>query len=201
MARHFFHSLRARLVLLVVLLGLPLLVLTLYDGWAQRQRDTERVEARGGAPRSPRGGTRGDGRGRGARAPHRPVEHRRGDRRRPWPLRGGGSGAFAQPLPRYTNLGLADRSGTVICSAVPMKSKVNIRDRRLLPGCPATRGLLHRHLSGGAHHRRAGDRLRLSVLDPAGAVQDVVYAALDLRSLHVVDRASAAACRGERSSR
>jgi PAS domain S-box-containing protein len=91
-------------------------------------------------------------------------------------------------FPQYANLGVADQNGNVICSALPMKTAVNIGDRTYFQ-----RAVQNRNFSTGDYQiGRITGQPQVSfgypILRPSGGVQGIVYAALDLGWLsHLVE--------------
>ncbi len=82
--------------------------------------------------------------------------------------------------PYYTNLGVALPNGDIVCSAIPLKSRVNIADRRYFRAALRSREFSVGEFQVGRVTGKPAINLGHPILDRNNAVQAVVYAALDL---------------------
>lgn len=178
-----FSSLRVRLLLLVLLAILPALGLILYTGWEQRRYAAS--NAYENALRLVRLASSDeaelirDGHDLLAGLAQLPAVRRRNS--------GACNAIFARLLiqyPRYSNIGATDAEGNVFCSAVPPNRPLNIGARTGF-----RRTLQARAFTVGAYQigritGRAMLPLNYPILDAAGQVQVVIYAALDLAWLN-----------------
>src|SRR5215468_4365511 len=179
MARVSLASLRTRLLLLVLLAALPALVLTLSTNLEERQlrkalvhedamrlsrlvsADYERLieEARQlvvSLARLP-----------AVRARHRPACH----------------ALFTDLLTQhasYANLGVIDADGQVLCSALPITDQVYLGDRVYFRHAVETRDFAVGEYQVGRITRKATVNFGYPVIDDAGQLRAVVFAALDL---------------------
>ena len=178
-ARPSFSSLRARLLLLVLLAVLPALGLVLFTTWEQRRQAKEAVQ--GDALQLAELVAADHQRLiEGARqllaALARLPEVRGQDRGRCSPL-------LADLLTQYrgyANLGVADTAGNIFCSAIPLARPVNASDRGWFQRALATRAFAVGEYQMGRITGRATVNFGQPVLDGQGRVQAVVFAALDL---------------------
>ena len=176
--RAWLASLRVRFVLLVLLALLPALGLLLYT--ASVQRDLAIAEAQEDARRLA---------GLAAADQARLVEgarqllvilaslpELRGD--------AGVCGAFLADLlaefPAYANLGVIAPDGNLTCSAVPPAGPTNLADRAYYQRAVETGGFAVGEYQIGRVTGKATLNCGYPVLDDAGRLQAVVYAALDL---------------------
>ncbi len=85
-----------------------------------------------------------------------------------------------QQHPNYVNLGAADPSGNVFCSAVPIQSPVNIADRTFFQRALQTRAFSIGGYQVGQITGAPVLHTSLPVLDEAGNVRAVIYISLSL---------------------
>ncbi len=179
MTRFSFSSLRVRLLLLVLLSVVPALGVVLYQAYEERR--LEKAQAQEDALRLAR---------IAAGEQERLIE---GGRQfldllaQLPPVRGGDrsacSGLSADLLrryPRYANLGAIGPHGDVYCSALPFKQPVNVADRAWFQNAVRTRDFAVGEYQIGRITGKATVNFGYPVLDEAGKVQAVVFAALDL---------------------
>src|SRR5215470_6548362 len=181
MARFFFASLRARLLLLVLLAVIPALVLALYTNLEERQLRKALVQ---------------EDAMRLSRLVSADYERLIEDARqlvvslaRLPAVRGRNRAAcnavFTDLLTQhssYVNLGVVDADGNVLCSALPIGDPVYFR--RALE----TRDFAVGEYQVGRITRQATVNFGYPVLDDAGDVRAVVFAALDLAWLSALAR-------------
>ena len=86
--------------------------------------------------------------------------------------------------PLYTNFGLADLQGDVICSAVPLDKPVNVADRTYFLGAMEARDFAIGEFQIGRITDKSTIGFGYPVLDADGRVQAVVVAAMDLSWLN-----------------
>lgn len=82
--------------------------------------------------------------------------------------------------PIYLNFGMADPSGRVVASGLPLAGDVNVADRSWFKESVATKGLGVGRYQIGRISGQPSVNFGFPVLDSAGVVESVVYAALDL---------------------
>jgi PAS domain S-box-containing protein len=82
--------------------------------------------------------------------------------------------------PYYANVGVADVHGDVYCSALPLQGRVNIADRSYFKDAVRTRGFSAGDYLIGRISGKAAQNFGYPILNAAGAVQGVVFVALDL---------------------
>jgi two-component system, cell cycle sensor histidine kinase and response regulator CckA len=186
-----FSSLRSRLVVLVVLAGVPAFALAVANMQIERQREM-REAGRNAATVAhllaiQKERTVGEARGilislaqvqRGA-----PLDAARGSdllRR------------IRAHYPDYANFGIADPRGDVINSAVPLGGPVNLGNTDFFRRTVATRDFAVGTYAVGRTTGRPVLRFGYPVLGDRGEVTGVVYASLDLDSLEVLDSGMAA---------
>lgn len=174
-----FSSLRTRLLLLVLLAVLPAAALILYTGWQER-RQTARAVQQNALQLARLASTEHEQLIEGAHQlllalAQLPT------------VRGKDAVAchvlFADLLkqyPRYANLGVIRPDGKVFCSALPVTDAVDLADRPYF-----RRALERREFAVGEYQigritQKASINFGQPVLDSAGRVQAVVFAALDL---------------------
>ncbi|MBI3063968.1 MAG: HAMP domain-containing protein [Deltaproteobacteria bacterium] len=179
MARLFFSGLRVRLLLLVLLAVIPALGLTLYTNLEERQLRRALVQEH--ALRL----------SRIVSADHeRLIEDARRlivalarlpavrDRNR-----AACNALFAELLTRhssYANLGVIDADGNVVCSGLPMTGQVYAGDRAYFRRARETRDFAIGDYQIGRITGKATLNFGQPILDDAGHVRAVVFAALDL---------------------
>jgi len=183
MARLSFSSLRVRLLLLVLLAIIPALGLILYTASEQRRLAATNVQE--GALRLARLASSDQGRLiDGARqlliglAQLREVRHHNSRACRAF---------FADLLkqyPLYANLGAVKPDGDVFCSALPFRGRINVADRTYFRRAVETRDFAIGEYQIGRVTGKATVNFGYPVLDQAGQVQAVVFAALDLAWLN-----------------
>jgi diguanylate cyclase (GGDEF)-like protein len=183
MARWSFHRLRNLLVLLVLLAVTPALVLILYT--ASEQRRVAAAQVQDEALRLARIASSQQQRFiEGARqllialAKRPDVRHARA---------GACTTAFADLLssyPFYANLGAIRADGTIFCSALPFTRPLSAAHRAYFQRAVATREFAVGDYQIGNITKKATVNFGYPVLDAAGAVQGVVFAALDLAWLN-----------------
>src|SRR5215831_2380270 len=187
MARFFFASLRARLLLLVLLAVIPALVLALYTNLEERQLRKALVQ---------------EDAMRLSRLVSADYERLIEDARqlvvslaRLPAVRGRNRAAcnavFTDLLTQhssYVNLGVVDADGNVLCSALPITDPVYLGDRVYFRRALETRDFAVGEYQVGRITRRATVNFGYPVLDDAGDVRAVVFAALDLAWLSALAR-------------
>src|SRR5262250_1727654 len=187
MARFFFASLRARLLLLVLLAVIPALVLALYTNLEERQLRKALVQ---------------EDAMRLSRLVSADYERLIEDARqlvvslaRLPAVRGRNRAAcnavFTDLLTQhssYVNLGVVDADGNVLCSALPIADPVYLGDRVYFRRALETRDFAVGEYQVGRITRQATVNFGYPVLDDAGDVRAVVFAALDLAWLSALAR-------------
>jgi signal transduction histidine kinase len=183
MTQHSFSSLRTRLLFLVLLAVLPAVGLTLYTAWEQR-REAALAAQREALRLAEIVSANHERLIEGARqllaGLARLPEVRRRDARACSPL-------FADLLkqyPGYANLGAIEPNGTLFCSALPSSRPVNVSDRAYVRRALETRTFAVGEYQVGRVTGKATVNFGHPVLDEAGRVQAVVFAALDLAWLN-----------------
>ncbi len=88
--------------------------------------------------------------------------------------------------PRYANLGAADAAGNVFCSALPLTPPVSIADRAYFRMAVERREFALGDYQVGRITGKASVNANYPVLDRAGQVQSVVFAALGLDWLNAL---------------
>jgi len=179
MVRRSRSSLRSRLLALVLLSVAPAWGLALYD--AHEEREQARAQVRAEALRLVElTAADEDGLVEGARsllvALAELPEVRRGDRAACDEL-------FADLLeryPLYANLGVADPSGDVVCSAIPLTQPVTIADRSYFRMAVQARDLSVGDYQIGRITGVPSVNFGYPVLTGAGRLRAVVFAAMDL---------------------
>jgi len=175
-------SLRLRLVLLILLSLLPLFGLALFSAVDRRGKDARAAKAR--ALDVARLAAAAQGR-RVAEARvlltslARTPEVTRGD--------AGTCGAYLAPLltsfSGFVNLGVATPAGEVVCSALPLRARVNVADRRWFREALRMRRFAVGNYQIGRITGQASVNFGYPLLDGRGRVEAVVFAALGLRGL------------------
>lgn len=84
----------------------------------------------------------------------------------------------------YANLGVAERDGSVACSAVPLRTQVNVADRPYFRQALATQRFAVGDYQIGRITQQPSINYAQPVLDEAGRAQAVVFAAQDLKWLN-----------------
>lgn len=173
------RSLRFRLFLLVLLAILPALGLTLYTGLQERQRDA--LDARENVLRLARLASRDQARF---------VEHGRellviladlpAIREQDVAACSTLFADLLKQYPQYVNLGMIAPNGRILCSGLPTDGALNLSDRLYFQRALQTRDFAFGDFQIGRLTGKATLGLGYPVLDAAGQVQSVVYAALDL---------------------
>src|SRR5262244_3172498 len=179
MARFFFASLRARLLLLVLLAAIPALVLTLYTNLEARQLRKALVQEH--AMRLSRLVSADyerlieDARQLVVSLARLPAVRDRN--------RTACNALFTDLLTQhasYANLGVIDADGNVLCSAIPITDQVYLGDRVYFRRAVETRDFAVGEYQVGRITRKATVNFGYPVLDDAGQLRAVVFAALDL---------------------
>lgn len=86
--------------------------------------------------------------------------------------------------PQYTNFGMADSNGKLLCSALPFHPGINIGDRGYFRRAKATRGFAVGEYQVGRINGKPAVNVAYPVLDAQGQVKGVVFAALNLDFLN-----------------
>jgi C4-dicarboxylate-specific signal transduction histidine kinase len=190
MARLSLSSLRIRLLLLVLLGVLPALGLTLYVSWeherqarAAVQHDALRLAELAAADHQ----RLIEGARQLLAALARLPDVRQASPACPR--------LFADLLTQYrsyANLGVADPTGHVVCSGVPLAGPASAADRAYFQRALTTRAFAVGEYQVGRITGRAAVNFGQPILDPAGHVTGVVFAALDLGWLNEFARRAAA---------
>ncbi len=174
-----FSGLRSRLVLLVVLASLPPVVLTLHIARQDRQRQTAALRQRS-QDMVKLAARKEDEMIAGTRQLLRAVAESSQVRSAQW----GNCNKLLRTLfadyPRYACLGVIKTNGDVAASAPLMTESVNLADRAFFQRTLATRDLSIGDYQIGRITGKPSFSLAYPVFDPAGQVQAVVFAALDL---------------------
>lgn len=175
----FFSSLRARLILLVLLAVVPALGVICYT--AQEQRRVASVEAQQNALRLARlVSANQDGLIEGARqlltalaqVPVVRASH-------PVPC-SAFLGDLLKAYPLYANFGVADPKGEIFCSGLPLKAPVNAADRAWFQRAVQTGDFAIGDYQIGRITGKATVNFGYPILDDRGQTQAVAFAALDL---------------------
>jgi predicted ester cyclase len=96
-------------------------------------------------------------------------------------------------FPLYANLGTIAPDGTLECSGIPSKEPVNLKDRDYFQRAVATRSFAVGEYEVGRVTKKPTLNCAFPIVDRNGAVQSVVYAAIDLSAMNKL--ASAAVLR------
>jgi HAMP domain-containing protein len=179
----FFHSLRLRMLLLVLLALLPARGLGIYTAWEMRR--SARAEALLDAKRiaqiaSSSGERLVEGTHQLLAALGRLPEVRTQNA-------AACSGLFADlltPYPFYVNLGAAKPTGDIFCSALPFDGVVNVADRTYFREAVAKHEFATGEYQIGRITGKAVIGFGYPVIDDAGRVTAVVFALLDLSWLN-----------------
>jgi signal transduction histidine kinase len=89
-----------------------------------------------------------------------------------------------QDNPLYANFGLADRTGDITCSAVPLDEPINIADRTYFVGALVARDFAIGEFQVGRVTGRATINFGYPILDDDSRARAVVFAAMDLSWLN-----------------
>ena len=84
---------------------------------------------------------------------------------------------------RYTNFGVADLNGTIICSALPMEKNINISDRKYFSQAIETQDFAVGEYQVGRVSLRPSINFGYPIRDENGKMTSVVFAAMDLARL------------------
>jgi HD-GYP domain-containing protein (c-di-GMP phosphodiesterase class II)/HAMP domain-containing protein len=90
---------------------------------------------------------------------------------------------YRDTYPTYLNLGVIDRQGFVVCSALPTVGRVNLGDRLYFRQVIATRQFAVGEYQIGRITQKATVNFGYPLLDSAGDVRAVLFAAFDLAAL------------------
>ncbi len=93
---------------------------------------------------------------------------------------------YRETYPAYTNLGVIDRRGNLVCSALPMPGAVYAGDREYFRHVIETHQFAVGEYQIGRVTYQAGLNFGYPVLDSTGDVRAVLFAALDLRGLSLL---------------
>jgi len=174
-----FSGLRFRLVLLVVLASLPPVGLTLHIARQDRQRQTVALR-RHTQDLVKLAARKEDEMIAGTRQLLRAVAESSQVQSARW----GNCAKLLRTLfadyPRYANLGVIKTNGDVSASALPLTNSVNLADRSFFQRALAKRDLSIGDYEVGRISGKPSLDLGYPVFDPAGHIQAVVFAALDL---------------------
>ena len=183
-----FSGLRFRLLLLVVLASIPPVVLTLHIARQDRQRQTAALRQRS-QDMVKLAARKEDEMIAGTRQLLRAVAESAQVRSAQW----GNATKLLRTLfadyPRYANLGVIKANGEVSASALPLTNTVNLANRSFFQRALSTRDLSIGDYQVGRITGKPSFNLSYPVIDPAGRVQAVVFAALDLDWLNGSDYA------------
>ena len=183
-----FSGLRFRLVLLVVLASLPPVVLTLHIARQDRQRQTAALRQRS-QDMVKLAARKEDEMIAGTRQLLRAVAESSQVQSAQWSNCTKLLRTLFADYPRYANLGVITTNGDVPSSAVPITNTVNLSDRSYFQRALSTRDLSIGDYQVGHLTGKPSFNLGYPVFDPAGQVQAVVFAALDLDWLNRSDYA------------
>ena len=179
MIGHFFSSLRARLIVLTLALVIPFFGLIYYS--AHQQRVATSAEAQQSALQIARLVAANQQQViEGARQLLTTLAH--------FPVVQYGEpavcGAFVRQLhdhyARYTNIGVSDAKGNLICSAVPLSVSINNSDRSYFRRAVATRNFAVGDYQVGRVTGKATINFAYPIFRPTGELHRVVFAGLDL---------------------
>ncbi|MFJ7565935.1 EAL domain-containing protein [Herminiimonas sp. NPDC097707] len=179
---HFnFDSLRVRLLVLVLLAIVPPVILTVYGAWKERQQAIHMAEdnlqqltqlAATSEARSIEGAQQ-------LLSVLSTIPELRGDAKTCNQFLAG----ILRKNEGYVNFGLAQLDGSVSCSAVPLNDKVNLAGRSHFKRSIQDRAFAAGDYVFGNATRKHAINLSYPVFDNNGAVQAVIFAALDLSYL------------------
>ncbi len=91
---------------------------------------------------------------------------------------------YRDTYPTYLNLGVIDRQGLVVCSSLPTVGRVNLGDRLYFRQVIATRQFAVGEYQIGRITQKATVNFGYPLLDSAGDVRAVLFAAFDLGALN-----------------
>ena len=179
MIRSLYTSLRARLILLVLLALIPAFILVLYGDFQQRRLETHAVQDN--ALRLAR--TVASDQSQVLDAAHQllaalaqlPQLHARDTAACNLLM-----ADLLKHYPAYTNLGAADPDGGVFCSGVPLQSPVNVADRSYFQRALQTRDFTVGEYQVGRITGVPGLNAGFPVIDESQRIQAMVFAAIDL---------------------
>jgi signal transduction histidine kinase len=183
MIRELFASLRLRLWLLVFLAFIPALGLILYTAAEQSRRAAKEVQdqaLRLAQLVSSDQERRIDGTRYLLVALAHVSEVRDGDADECHRFLSG----LLKDNPLYANFGLAERTGEIICSAVPLDKPVNVADRTYFLGAVVARDFAIGEFQIGRVTGSATINFGYPVLNGDGRIRAVVFAAMDLSWLN-----------------
>ena len=183
-----FSGLRFRLLLLVVLASIPPVVLTLHIARQDRQRQTAALRQRS-QDMVKLAARKEDEMIAGTRQLLRAVAESAQVRSAQW----GNATKLLRTLfadcPRYANLGVIKPNGDLAASALSMTIAVNLADRSYFQRALSSHAFSIGDYQLGRISGKPSFDLGYPVIDPAGRVQAVVFAALDLDWLNGSDYA------------
>ncbi len=182
-----FASLRIRLILLVLFAILPAVVLTLYTASQDRQRETK--EAQSEALRLAQViSIQEEELITATRQLLVGISHssdvRSGD---PALCSAFLTHLLEDHFQRYANLGIIKPNGDIFCSAVPISGTVNVTDRKYFQRSVQTRDFAMGEYQIGRVTGKPSVNFGYPVVDDNGQVQGVVFAALDVERLNVLE--------------
>ncbi|MES2921936.1 MAG: SpoIIE family protein phosphatase [Verrucomicrobiota bacterium] len=175
-------GLRFRLVMLVLIGGLPSLTLTFYTASEQRRHAATQVQQN--ALRIARLASAGQERAvEGARQLLQLMTHLP-------EVRGNDSAAAGSLLSNlrtqysiYSNFGVIEMDGSVFASGLPMAAGINLADRAYFKRAVATREFAMGDYQIGRITGKAGVNFGQPILDSSGRVTRVVFASIDLSGM------------------
>jgi signal transduction histidine kinase/HAMP domain-containing protein len=178
-AREFLSTIRIRLILIVILAVLPMLVVTLYAGYEQREQAIGRAQE--SALSVARLAASDQGRlMEGTRQLLVAMSHFPAVR----DYDSEACGRFVADLlaqnPLYSNLGAATPDGNVFCAAVSSPTPTNCGDRSFFQQCLRTKDFVIGNYITMRITGKPGIAAVYPVLDDAGQVRAVVFAGIDL---------------------
>ncbi len=89
--------------------------------------------------------------------------------------------------PQYTELGVANMQGDVICSAVPPTAKINISDRKYFQEAISTQEFSIGEYQVGRITHKSAVNLGYPIYDDNGNLSGVIYSAVDLSQLSLFE--------------
>lgn len=93
-------------------------------------------------------------------------------------------GSINNPVKQFSNIGIADFKGDIICSAIPLSSPVNISDRDYFRRAVATRNFSFGKYQIGRVTGQPAMNFGYPIVDETSSVRFVAFAALDLKVLN-----------------